>query len=225
MPGWHRSLAEIPSSIYAFCLGRIYRVEEIDAHGLFVLDVSADVDHRFGGFSNDIRLEGEFLDEVDECEPMTHMAMPHRVTYAAVTAGDFEELLALRLAAMRASLEHLGRFDPARARRRLWHSFLPEHTQFIVVEGHRIGFHTFFPDKQGFYLNHLYIHPAWQGTGIGSQVLRQLLAQADALRQAVSLCALRDSPANAFYQRHGFVQTRVDEPDIYYVRAAPAPVD
>lgn len=143
------------------------------------------------------------------------------ITYPAVTADDFEELAALRIAAMRPSLEHLGRFDVVRARERLWQSFYPEHTQFIVVDGQRVGFHTLRPVEGGLYLNHLYIHPAWQGTGIGSQVLRHLLAQADTLRRPVSLCALRDSPANAFYQRHGFVQTRVDEPDIYYVREVP----
>jgi hypothetical protein len=46
------------------CFGRIYRIEEIDGQGLLVLDVSADIDHRFGGFMNDIRLEAEFLEEV-----------------------------------------------------------------------------------------------------------------------------------------------------------------
>jgi len=30
----------------------------------FVLDVSVDIDNRFGGFKNDIRLEAEFLEEV-----------------------------------------------------------------------------------------------------------------------------------------------------------------
>lgn len=153
------------------------------------------------------------------------MSPPHAITYATVNTADFEELAALRIAAMRPSLEHLGRFDPMRARERLWQSFYPEHTQFILVDGQRAGFHTLRPVEGGLYLNHLYIHPRWQGGGIGSQVLRHLLARADALRQPVSLCALRDSPANAFYQRHGFVQTRVDEPDIHYVRPAARALD
>jgi hypothetical protein len=45
-------------------LGRTYRIAEIDPNGLFVLDVSGDVDDRFGGSMNDIRLEAEFLREV-----------------------------------------------------------------------------------------------------------------------------------------------------------------
>lgn len=148
-----------------------------------------------------------------------------RLKLSAVTAADFEELAELRIAAMRKSLEHIGRFDPQRARERLWNSFYPEHTQFIVLDGQHVGFHTFRPVEDGFYLNHLYIHPQWQGSGIGSQVLRHLLAHADALGRPVHLCALRDSAANAFYQRHGFVQTRLDDPDIYYVRVPCAPVE
>lgn len=48
----------------SFVLGT-YRIEEIDSRGLFVLDVSADIDDRFGGRMNDIRLEAEFLEEVE----------------------------------------------------------------------------------------------------------------------------------------------------------------
>ncbi len=143
-----------------------------------------------------------------------------RITFSLVRSADFEVLAELRTAAMRESLENIGRFDPERARERLWNSFYPEHTQFIVVNGQRVGFHTFRPVDDGFYLNHLYVLPGWQGRGIGSHVLRQLLAQADVLGQPVHLCALRDSASNAFYQRHGFVQTRVDDPDIYYLRPA-----
>jgi hypothetical protein len=62
-----RRVAELPEEsrrVFGFCLGRIYRVREIDGQGLAVLDFSADIDHRFGGILNDIRLEAEFLEEV-----------------------------------------------------------------------------------------------------------------------------------------------------------------
>jgi ribosomal protein S18 acetylase RimI-like enzyme len=140
------------------------------------------------------------------------------ITFAAVTAADFEELLALRIAAMRESLERVGRFDPERARERLRQSFFPEHTAFIVLDGQRIGFSTFRPAADGFHLDHLYVHPHRQSRGVGSYVLRHLLAQADARQLPVSLGALRDSLSNRFYQRHGFVLTREDEWDNYYVR-------
>ena len=55
-------------------------------------------------------------------------------------AADFESLLALRLRAMRESLEHLGRYDEQRARDRLAAGFDPAHTWHILVAGHRVGF-------------------------------------------------------------------------------------
>ena len=64
MPEWVARLSHESRRVFEFCLGRVYRVQEIDEQGLFVLDVSGDIDHRFGGCLNDIRLEAEFLDEV-----------------------------------------------------------------------------------------------------------------------------------------------------------------
>jgi GNAT superfamily N-acetyltransferase len=140
------------------------------------------------------------------------------ITFTAVTAADFEELVALRIAAMREGLERIGRFDPERARERLRQSFDPDHTQLVELDGQRIGFYTFRPADDGFYLDHLYVHPSCQSRGIGSQVMRHLLAQADARRVPIHLGALRGSGSNRFYQRHGFVQTHDEEWDIYYTR-------
>lgn len=64
LPEWVAKLPVDSRRVFELCLGRTYRIEEIDAKGLCALDVSADIDDRFGGFMNDIRLEVEFLEEV-----------------------------------------------------------------------------------------------------------------------------------------------------------------
>ena len=140
------------------------------------------------------------------------------VAFSAVTAADFDELVAIRIIAMRDSLERVGRFDPERARERLRKSFHPEHTEFVVLDAQRIGFYTFRPADDGFHLDHLYVHPGFQSRGVGSYVIRHLLFQSDARQMPVRLGALRDSPSNRFYQRHDFVQIAADEWDIYYIR-------
>jgi GNAT superfamily N-acetyltransferase len=145
------------------------------------------------------------------------------ITFSAVTAEDFDALVDLRTAAMRESLERVGRFHPERARERLRQSFYPEHTAFVEVNGQRVGFYTFRPVEDAAYnLDHLYIHPDCQSRGVGSHVLRHLLAKSDVLHLPVRLGALRDSASNRFYQRHGFVQTAEDEWDIYYLRTPQA---
>jgi GNAT superfamily N-acetyltransferase len=145
--------------------------------------------------------------------------LPPRISFAPVHAGDFEELLALRIAAMRESLERVGRFNPERARERLRHSFHPEHSQFIAMDGEKVGFYTLRPIEMSLKLDHLYVHPNCQSRGVGSFVMRKLLSEADTQRLPIQLGALRESRSNEFYQRHGFVKTHEDEWDIYYARA------
>jgi len=65
MPPWVGKLPEDSQAVFRFCLGRIYRVDEITDAGHLVLDVSGDIDCRFGGFMNDIRVEPEFVEPVD----------------------------------------------------------------------------------------------------------------------------------------------------------------
>lgn len=50
--------------MFRHCLGRSYRVSEVEANGLLVLDVSGDVDRLFGGFGNDLRVEPCFVEEI-----------------------------------------------------------------------------------------------------------------------------------------------------------------
>ncbi|MCV6799588.1 GNAT family N-acetyltransferase [Achromobacter ruhlandii] len=140
---------------------------------------------------------------------------------APVTEADFDTLLAIRIEAMRDSLERLGRFDPERARARLRATFRPDHTWFIERDGARIGFYAVRPDGDGLRLDHLYVVPAAQGLGVGGQVLGRLLQDADRRGLPVSVGALRGSDSNRFYRRHGFAQVSESEWDIEYLRQAP----
>jgi GNAT superfamily N-acetyltransferase len=133
---------------------------------------------------------------------------------------DFDALLSLRLAAMQASLEKAGRFDPQRARERLSRGYLPAYTRHIRQNGELVGFVVVVPREHDWLLDHLYIHPSAQANGVGSWVLAQVLREADAQHMAVSVTALKHSDANRFYLRHGFVLQAEGEWDLYYLRAA-----
>ena len=141
------------------------------------------------------------------------------ILLTVVQASEAEELVALRVEAMRESLERVGRFDPARARERFLSGFFPEHTRHIEVGGHRVGFVAVKPGADGLLLDHLYVHPSAQGQGVGSAVLAQVFAEADAKAFSLRVGALRDSASNRFYARHGFVLVEQTEFDNYYVRS------
>ncbi len=141
-----------------------------------------------------------------------------------VEATDAEALVLLRIAAMRDSLERIGRFDARRARERFLSGFQPRHTRHIVKDGVRVGFVVVKPVDDGLLLDHLYVHPACQGMGIGSRIMRQILAEADGENRCVRVGALKGSEANRFYVRHGFELVDTAEWDNYYMRRARATV-
>ena len=66
------------------------------------------------------------------------------------------------------------------------------------------------PDR--WHLRRLYVAPAWQGRGIGSLVLREVLREAGQAAFRVCLSALEVDPARAFYERHGFGVTQAVPP-------------
>jgi GNAT superfamily N-acetyltransferase len=140
------------------------------------------------------------------------------VTLVQAAEMDFEELVALRIDAMRESLERIGRFDPIRARERFRAGFSALHTRHVVADGRRLGFVVVKPANGQLLLDHLYIRPGNQGKGIGAAVLAQVFKEADALSLPLRVGALRGSDANRFYQRHGFEFLAEEEWDIYYLR-------
>ena len=66
-------------------------------------------------------------------------------------------------------------------------------------------------------LDHLYIHPTEQGAGLGGVVLERIKALAVSMGLPIKLGALKESPANQFYRKHGFVKTHEEDWDNYYV--------
>jgi GNAT superfamily N-acetyltransferase len=140
-----------------------------------------------------------------------------RLSLQPVVAGDFEEMLALRIDAMRPSLERVGRFDFARSRERLSAGFFPQYMQHILLDGERVGFFTLKPEGDtALRLDHLYLRSNASGQGIGAWVLRRVLAEARACGLAVRLTALKESDANRFYVRHGFVLQGEEGVDLHY---------
>ena len=145
------------------------------------------------------------------------------LVFVAAVAKDAEALVALRIAAMRESLERIGRFDLVRARDRFLDGFEPVYTQHIEWQGKRVGALVVKPQAARLVLDHLYIHPDQQRQGIGGAVLAHVFARADAEGKSVHLRSLKDSDSNHFYLRHGFELLGQGEFDNYYVRAAKLP--
>ena len=142
------------------------------------------------------------------------------VTLVPATQSDAEHFVALRIDAMRESLERIGRFSPERGRARFLESFVPEHTRHIVYNDQRVGFVMIRPDGDGLYLDHLYIHLDFQSRGLGSQALTIILEEADLAQKDIKVGALKESDSNRFYEAHGFKLIDEGDWDNFYIRVS-----
>jgi N-acetylglutamate synthase-like GNAT family acetyltransferase len=136
--------------------------------------------------------------------------------YQPVLPEDFDAMAAIRAEALRESLERLGRFNEQRSRERLQSQFEPEFMQHICWQSRRIGFYTLRAEQNVLRLHHLYILPANQNLGLGSEVMKRILQIAKEQKKDVTLGALKQSKANDFYLSHGFQLVQEEEFDNEY---------
>ncbi|WP_051951347.1 GNAT family N-acetyltransferase [Actinacidiphila yeochonensis] len=136
----------------------------------------------------------------------------------SAVASDIEAIAELRAAVMRADLERLGRYDEHRVRQRLRDTFSMEYTSIIEADGEVVGSITLRPADGRQWLEHFYLATHLQGRGLGSAVLRSVLARTDAEGATVGLDVLQGSAARRLYERHGFVVEDEDPVDVFMTR-------
>jgi len=134
--------------------------------------------------------------------------------------ADFEPLLALRIAVMREHLERVYRYKPSRARRIFRQHFDEPGMRLILSGDTLIGCVGFRTEPKCLKIDSFYLEPRFHNTGLGSAILKVLLAEADALGKPVRLEVLAGSKADRFYLRAGFVKLRGDAIEAEYERPA-----
>lgn len=141
-------------------------------------------------------------------------------SFGPVTEADFEPLLAIRTEVMREHLERVGRFTPERSRSVFRGHFDEPGTRLILQDGVRVGCVGFRRHDHEIKIDSFYLERRLHGSGLGTVILKALLAEADATGLPVRLEVLTGSPADRFYLRHGFVKLREDEIEGFYERRA-----
>lgn len=129
--------------------------------------------------------------------------------------SDVEAIAELRAIVLRHDLTRLGRYNEEKVRQRFRDSFAPDHTWIIKAESVFMGCIAFKPASDGYLLEHFYIHPNYQGKGIGHGVLEHFLHQEHVAGKLVTLNVLQGSPAKRLYERFGFKVDREDSIDVF----------
>ena len=139
--------------------------------------------------------------------------------FGPVSEADFEPLLAIRIDVMREHLERVFRYKPSRARRIFREHFSEPGLRLILIGDETAGCVGFRIGESEIKTDSFYLDRRYQNRGLGATSLKVLLAEADALGLPVQLDVLHGSPADRFYQRHGFVKLDQDDIEAHYERA------
>jgi GNAT superfamily N-acetyltransferase len=94
--------------------------------------------------------------------------------------------------------------------------------KIIRLDGRDIGLIGVVRHVDLWFLDKLYLLPAYQRQGIGSYLLQCLIDEAKSARAVLRLTVLEVNPARRFYERHGFVLTRTISPRQYMEWRAPS---
>jgi GNAT superfamily N-acetyltransferase len=141
--------------------------------------------------------------------------------FAPASEADFEPLLALRIDVMREHLERVFRYDAERARRVFREHFHEPGLRLILVDDATIGCVGFRVGESEIKLDSFYLDRRFHNTGLGTTILKVLLAEADALALPIRLEVLNGSKADRFYLRHGFAKLSQDAIEGSYERPVP----
>ncbi len=141
--------------------------------------------------------------------------------FAPANEAHFEPLLAIRIDVMREHLERVFRYDPSRARRFFREHFDRPGLRLILIGDTLAGCVAFRTGDDAITIDSFYLDRRLQNRGLGAAILKVLLAEADALAKPVRLDVLQGSPADRFYERHGFRKIKEDEIERTYERPTP----
>ena len=88
----------------------------------------------------------------------------------------------------------------------------PTFDKIIQLDGHDIGLIGVDRSSDVWFLDKLYLLPAYQNQGIGACLLRRLIRDAKSAQAIFRLTVLEVNPARRFYERYGFVLTHTISP-------------
>ncbi len=142
------------------------------------------------------------------CDGVTHIGYDLR----PATATDFEALFGVHVASLRESVEATWGWDEALQRRIFTERFDPATSQVIDIDGFVAGHLVVETLEDEVFLARIALLPDWQGRGIGSRIVRDVVRCARERDLPTVLNVLRENPrALALYERLGFRVVDSDE--------------
>lgn len=134
---------------------------------------------------------------------------PRVLTLDLATADDEDRLWPLHRAAYCALTERTyGSWDDASYRVRFAEDFVVEQVRCVRLDDELVGYVQVALEPSRMFLVSVVIGPSWQGRGLGTRVLVELMEEARTARLPLELSVYEQNAALRLYERLGFVRTR-----------------
>ena len=99
--------------------------------------------------------------------------------------------------------------------------YVQSEVRIIMLNGRDVGWLQTRNVEPTLHLFQFYVAPAWQNQGIGTLVLKRVLAQAQRRGWNVALSVMKENSARRLYERHGFRATHEDRYKVYMRTISP----
>jgi ribosomal protein S18 acetylase RimI-like enzyme len=130
--------------------------------------------------------------------------IPHRIALRPATAADTDFAREVHHQSYREVVERqFGPWDPVFQDRRFAEDWASATYSIILCDGEPCGYLCLEERADHLHVREIVIAPAFQGRGIGTALLRQVLRRAGERRLPVRLGTLRANRAAALYRRLG----------------------
>ncbi len=135
--------------------------------------------------------------------------MPSSFRPASLEDKDF--LWSLHRETLREYVEKIWGWDEEWQRERFFANFDPADRQIIEADDVAIGMLQVDRQQGSIFLKNIQISPSHQRKGIGTQIIRSLMQEADRFDIPLRLQVLRVNPVRRFYERLDFRETGVSD--------------
>ena len=145
----------------------------------------------------------------------------HALKLRPATSDDAKFVYRLLRATMRDYVDQTWGWDEEWQHAYFHMRFDPAKNQIVVLDDQDVGVISVERREDVAHLGRLYILPAYQGQGIGTQLLTDLMTGAFREGLPVTLRVLKVNPAKRLYERLGFVV--IEEAEAHYIMKAMPP--
>ena len=118
--------------------------------------------------------------------------------------GDYNFAERLYLESMKPLLTKLGAWDELDVLAKFNRYYKLDEVQVVSIDGRDAGWLQISETEQAFELAQIHFEQAFRSRGVGSQLIRKLMSEAQIKGKSVFLSVVRGNPALSLYRRLGF---------------------